>query len=88
MGNRKTCDRLTRKGGKRTARAPPPPHHASLTNLQVMLSLAASPTIIALGVHQAVVSGGIDLSVGGSGGAVIIISAFLAFDCSKVSMIK
>jgi len=30
-----------------------------------MLSLAAIPTIIALGVHQAVVSGGIDLSVGG-----------------------
>ncbi len=37
----------------------------SLANLQVILSLAAIPTIIAVGVHQVVVLGGIDLSVEG-----------------------
>jgi ribose transport system permease protein len=37
----------------------------SLPNLQVMLSLAAIPAIIAIGLHQVVVLGGIDLSVEG-----------------------
>lgn len=37
----------------------------SLVNLQVILSLAAIPAIIALGEHQVVVLGGIDLSVEG-----------------------
>ncbi len=37
----------------------------SLVNLQVILSLAAIPAIIALGVHQVVILGGIDLSVEG-----------------------
>ena len=35
------------------------------TNIQVILSLAAIPTIIAVGLHQVVVLGGIDLSVEG-----------------------
>ena len=37
----------------------------SLPNLQVILSLAAIPAIIAIGLHQVVVLGGIDLSVEG-----------------------
>jgi len=37
----------------------------SLVNLQVILSLAAIPAIIALGEHQVVVLGGIDLSIEG-----------------------
>jgi ribose/xylose/arabinose/galactoside ABC-type transport system permease subunit len=37
----------------------------SLVNLQVILSLAAIPAIIAVGLHQVVVLGGIDLSVEG-----------------------
>ena len=37
----------------------------SLANLQVILSLAAIPAIIAIGLHQVVVLGGIDLSVEG-----------------------
>ena len=39
--------------------------YLSWTNLQVILSLAAIPAIIALGVHQVVILGGIDLSVEG-----------------------
>ena len=39
--------------------------YLSLGNLQVILSLAAIPAIIAIGLHQVVVLGGIDLSVEG-----------------------
>ena len=39
--------------------------YLSLPNLQVILSLAAIPAIIAIGLHQVVVLGGIDLSVEG-----------------------
>jgi len=39
--------------------------YLTLTNIQVILSLAAIPTIIAVGLHQVVVLGGIDLSVEG-----------------------
>jgi ribose/xylose/arabinose/galactoside ABC-type transport system permease subunit len=39
--------------------------YLSLPNLQVILSLAAIPAIIAIGLHEVVVLGGIDLSVEG-----------------------
>src|ERR1700693_1751289 len=39
--------------------------YLSWPNLQVILSLTAIPAIIAIGLHQVVVFGGIDLSVGG-----------------------
>jgi ribose transport system permease protein len=50
----------------------------SAANLQVILSLAAIPAIIALGLHQVVVLGGIDLSVEGVVALCVVFVGFLA----------
>ncbi len=47
-------------------------------NIQVILSLAAIPTILALGLHQAVVLGAIDLSIEGVVALVVVFIGFLA----------
>jgi len=47
-------------------------------NLQVILSLAAIPAIIAIGLHQVVVLGGIDLSVEGVVALCVVFVGFLA----------
>ncbi len=47
-------------------------------NLQVILSLAAIPAIIAIGLHQVVVFGGIDLSVEGVVALCVVFVGFLA----------
>jgi ribose/xylose/arabinose/galactoside ABC-type transport system permease subunit len=50
----------------------------SAANLQVILSLAAIPAIIAIGLHQVVVCGGIDLSVEGVVALCVVCVGFLA----------
>lgn len=52
--------------------------YLSWTNLQVILSLAAIPAIIAIGLHQVVVLGAIDLSVEGVVALCVVIVGFLA----------
>jgi ribose/xylose/arabinose/galactoside ABC-type transport system permease subunit len=52
--------------------------YLSLVNLQVILSLAAIPAIIAIGLHQVVVLGAIDLSVEGVVAFCVVIVGFLA----------
>src|SRR5689334_8997253 len=52
--------------------------YLSLTNLQVILRLAAIPAIIAIGLHQVVVLGAIDLSVEGVVAFCVIVVGFLA----------
>src|ERR1700722_20586389 len=47
-------------------------------NLQVILSLAAIPAIIAIGLHQVVVLGGIDLSVEGVVALCVVVVGLLA----------
>jgi ribose/xylose/arabinose/galactoside ABC-type transport system permease subunit len=51
--------------------------YLSWANIQVILSLAAIPAILAIGVHQTVVLGGIDLSVEGVAGLCIIFVGLL-----------
>jgi ribose transport system permease protein len=51
--------------------------YLSWANIQVILSLAAIPVILAIGVHQTVVLGGIDLSVEGVAGLCIIFVGLL-----------
>ncbi len=50
----------------------------SSANLQVILSLASIPAIIAIGLHQVVVFGGIDLSVEGVVALCVVFVGFLA----------
>ena len=52
--------------------------YLSGANLQVILSLAAIPAIIAIGLHQVVVLGGIDLSVEGVVALCVVVVGFLA----------
>jgi ribose/xylose/arabinose/galactoside ABC-type transport system permease subunit len=52
--------------------------YLSGANLQVILSLAAIPAIIAIGLHQVVVLGGIDLSVEGVVALCVVFVGFLA----------
>jgi ribose/xylose/arabinose/galactoside ABC-type transport system permease subunit len=52
--------------------------YVSLANLQVILSLAAIPAIIAIGLHQVVVLGAIDLSVEGVVALCVVFVGFLA----------
>jgi ribose/xylose/arabinose/galactoside ABC-type transport system permease subunit len=52
--------------------------YLSGANLQVILSLAAIPTIIAIGIHPVVVLGGIDLSVEGVVALCVVFVGFLA----------
>jgi ribose/xylose/arabinose/galactoside ABC-type transport system permease subunit len=52
--------------------------YLSFTNLQVILRLAAIPAIIAIGLHQVVVLGAIDLSVEGVVAFCVIAVGFLA----------
>ena len=52
--------------------------YLSLTNLQVILSLAAIPAIIAVGLHQVVILGAIDLSVQGVVGLCVVFVGLLA----------
>src|SRR3984893_3911375 len=47
-------------------------------NLQVILSLTAIPAIIAIGLHQVVILGGIDLSVEGIVALCVVFVGFLA----------
>jgi len=51
--------------------------YLSLPNLQVILSLAAIPAIIAIGLHEVVVLGGIDLSVEGIVALCVVFVGFL-----------
>jgi ribose/xylose/arabinose/galactoside ABC-type transport system permease subunit len=50
----------------------------SWANIQVILNLAAIPAIIAIGVHQVVVLGGIDLSVEGVVALCVVVVGLLA----------
>jgi ribose/xylose/arabinose/galactoside ABC-type transport system permease subunit len=50
----------------------------SWANIQVILNLAAIPAIIAIGLHQVVVLGGIDLSVEGVVALCVVIVGMLA----------
>jgi ribose transport system permease protein len=52
--------------------------YLSLANLRVILSLTAIPAIIAIGLHQVVVLGGIDLSVEGIVALCVVFVGFLA----------
>src|SRR5580692_4512169 len=52
--------------------------YLSWANLQVILSLAAIPGIIAVGLHQVVILGGIDLSVEGIVALCVVFVGFLA----------
>ena len=52
--------------------------YLSWPNLQVILSLTAIPAIIAIGLHQVVVLGGIDLSVEGIVALCVVFVGFLA----------
>src|SRR5580700_2767660 len=52
--------------------------YLSVANLQVILSLAAIPMIIAIGIHPVVVLGGIDLSVEGVVALCVVFVGFLA----------
>jgi ribose/xylose/arabinose/galactoside ABC-type transport system permease subunit len=52
--------------------------YLSAANLRVILSLAAIPAIIAIGLHQVVVLGGIDLSVEGVVALCVVLVGFLA----------
>jgi ribose/xylose/arabinose/galactoside ABC-type transport system permease subunit len=52
--------------------------YLSRANLQVILSLTAIPAIIAIGLHQVVVLGGIDLSVEGIVALCVVFVGFLA----------
>ena len=52
--------------------------YVSGANLQVILSLAAIPAIISIGLHQVVVLGGIDLSVEGVVALCVVLVGFLA----------
>jgi ribose/xylose/arabinose/galactoside ABC-type transport system permease subunit len=52
--------------------------YLSGANLQVILSLAAIPAIIAIGLHPVVVLGGIDLSVEGVVALCVVLVGFLA----------
>jgi ribose/xylose/arabinose/galactoside ABC-type transport system permease subunit len=52
--------------------------YLSWANLQVILSLAAIPAIIAIGLHQVVVLGGIDLSVEGIVALCVVVVGLLA----------
>jgi ribose/xylose/arabinose/galactoside ABC-type transport system permease subunit len=52
--------------------------YLSGANLRVILSLAAIPAIIAIGLHQVVVLGGIDLSVEGVVALCVVLVGFLA----------
>ena len=52
--------------------------YLSWPNLQVILSLSAIPAIIAIGLHQVVVLGGIDLSVEGIVALCVVFVGFLA----------
>jgi ribose/xylose/arabinose/galactoside ABC-type transport system permease subunit len=52
--------------------------YLSGANLQVILSLAAIPAIIAIGLHQVVILGGIDLSVEGVVALCVVVVGFLA----------
>src|SRR5690348_9147095 len=52
--------------------------YLSWPNLQVILSLAAIPAIIAIGLHQVVVLGGIDLSAEGIVALCVVFVGFLA----------
>jgi ribose/xylose/arabinose/galactoside ABC-type transport system permease subunit len=51
--------------------------YLSWPNIQVMLSLAAIPAILSIGLHQTVVLGGIDLSVEGVAGLCIVFVGLL-----------
>src|SRR5215471_3686447 len=50
----------------------------SWANIQVILNLAAIPAIIAIGLHQVVVLGGIDLSAEGVVALCVVFVGFLA----------
>src|SRR5260370_4993301 len=52
--------------------------YLSWANLQVILNLAAIPAIIAIGLHQVVVLGGIDLSVEGIVALCVVVVGLLA----------
>jgi ribose/xylose/arabinose/galactoside ABC-type transport system permease subunit len=52
--------------------------YLSWPNLQVILSLAAIPAIIAVGLHQVVILGGIDLSVEGVVALCVVFVGFLS----------
>src|SRR5260370_21927567 len=52
--------------------------YLSWANLQVILNLAAIPAIIAIGLHQVVVLGGIDLSVEGVVALCVVVVGLLA----------
>jgi ribose transport system permease protein len=52
--------------------------YLSWPNLQVILSLTAIPAIVAIGLHQVVVLGGIDLSVEGIVALCVVFVGFLA----------
>lgn len=52
--------------------------YLSGANLQVILSLAAIPAIISIGLHQVVVLGGIDLSVEGVVALCVVLVGFLS----------
>jgi ribose/xylose/arabinose/galactoside ABC-type transport system permease subunit len=52
--------------------------YLSLANLRVILSLTAIPAIIAIGLHQVVILGGIDLSVEGIVALCVVFVGFLA----------
>ena len=52
--------------------------YLSAANLQVILSLAAIPAIIAIGLHQVVILGGIDLSVEGVVAWCVVLVGLLA----------
>src|SRR6202043_2856110 len=52
--------------------------YLSWPNLQVILSLASIPAIIAIGLHQVVVLGGIDLSVEGIVALCVVVVGLLA----------
>jgi ribose transport system permease protein len=52
--------------------------YLSWANIQVILSLAAIPAIIAVGVHQVVILGGIDLSVEGVVALCVVVVGLLA----------
>jgi len=51
--------------------------YLSLDNLQVILSIAGIPAILAVGLHQTIVLGGIDLSVEGVAGLCIVLVGLL-----------
>ncbi|HYW81858.1 MAG TPA: hypothetical protein VFB30_01290, partial [Spirochaetia bacterium] len=51
--------------------------YLSWDNLQVILSLAGIPAILAIGIHQTIVLGGIDLSVEGIAGMCIVLVGLL-----------